>query len=80
MIKLMYDLYGTGMALAMEVALILVTATLIMTVLYFLEDIKQWLSPRVNLFLYKMQPIWSDAEDECPEWADYDKWIQSLHC
>lgn len=77
--KLLYDAYGTGMAIAMAVALVLLLITLIMTAVYFREDLRQWASHRVNLFLYRMQPIWSDTEDECPEWADHDKWVQSLH-
>lgn len=79
MINLMYQAYGPGVAFVFSIALILTVATLVLTFLYFRKDLRLWMSRRLERWLYGMQSYWFDYEPECPDWADPDKWQQSLH-
>lgn len=77
MIHLMYEAYGMGMAIATAVALVLTMGTIILTAIYFREDIRSRMSHKLNLFLFGFEGF-ADEEDKCPEWADEELWKESL--
>lgn len=79
MVQLMYKAYGPGVAFVFSIALVMTIATIILTVMYFREDLRKWMSRKLEAWLYGMQNIFYDNEPECPDWADPDKWRQSLH-
>lgn len=79
MIQIMYQAYGPGVAFVFSVALFLTVATLILTFLYFRKDLRKWMSRKLENWLYGMQSVFYDHEEECPDWADPEKWQQSLH-
>lgn len=79
MVHLMYQAYGPGVAFVFSIALLLTVATIVLTFLYFRQDLRTWMSKRLERWLYGHHLYWFDQETECPDWADPEKWQQSLH-
>ena len=79
MVQLMYKAYGPGVAFVFSIALVMTVATIVLTVLYFRKDLRKWMSQKLETWLYGMQNVFYDYEKECPDWADPEKWQQSLH-
>ena len=80
MYSIISNLYGADVALAFSVAMILLIATTIFSLIFFRHDISESLSHRLNMWTYRMQTIWQDTEPECPDWADPVKWHKSNQC